>query len=91
VGSEQFDGLDSKRQREAEDLRSSMLRLQANILNQNPVADKGTLIETAYQWIKTQCETALFRLQAEAIGQIDPLLTKLPPAPQTRGYIMEVW
>lgn len=74
--------LTRKRQRDAEELRDSMVRLQAGILPQSPVAAKGLMIATAYQWLKAECDAALFRLQAEAIGEIDKLLVDLPPSPQ---------
>jgi hypothetical protein len=59
-----------------------MLRLQADILKDDRPAAKGLLIATAYQWLKAESDAALFRLQAEAIGQINQSLADLPPAPQ---------
>jgi DNA-binding PadR family transcriptional regulator len=73
-----------RRQREAEELRSDMLRLQAGLLKADPAADKGTLIGTAYQWIKAESDATLFRLQAESVEHINQLLADLPPAPQVR-------
>jgi len=49
------------------------------------------LIAAAYQWIKAECDVALDRLQAEAIGKIDQLLVELPPAPPVTGEKEEVW
>jgi DNA-binding PadR family transcriptional regulator len=74
--------LNRKKQREAEELRASMLRLQAEIVNLDSAAAKGVLIATAYQWIKAECDARLFRLEAEAIGEINKLLVDLPPTPQ---------
>lgn len=71
-----------KRQRESEELRDSMLGLQADILKDDRPATKGLLIATAYQWLKAESDAGLFRLQAEAIGQINQSLADLPPAPQ---------
>jgi DNA-binding MarR family transcriptional regulator len=68
-----------KRQREAEELRGSMLRQQAD-----PAGDEGMLIATAYQWIKAESDATLFRLQAESLEPINQLLADLPPAPQLR-------
>jgi DNA-binding PadR family transcriptional regulator len=79
--------LNRKRQREAEELRASMLRLQAEIVNQSSAAAKGMLIATAYQWIKAECDARLFRLQAEAVGEINKLLADLPPSPREKGGI----
>jgi hypothetical protein len=59
-----------------------MVRLQAEIVDQSPAAAKGVLIATAYQWIKAECDARLFRLQGEAVWEIDKLLADLPPAPQ---------
>jgi DNA-binding MarR family transcriptional regulator len=73
------------RQRESEELRDSMLQLQADIVKDDRAAAKGLLIATAYQWLKAESDAALFRLQAEAIGSINKLLADLPPAPQTSG------
>jgi DNA-binding MarR family transcriptional regulator len=74
--------LERKRQREAEELRASMVHLQSEIVNQSPVAAKGVLIATAYQWIKAECDARLFRLKREAVSEIIKLLPDLPPAPQ---------
>jgi DNA-binding MarR family transcriptional regulator len=74
--------LSRRRQRESEELRVSMLGLQADILKDDRTAAKGLLIATAYQWLKAESDAALFRLQAEAIGKINKLLADLPPAPQ---------
>jgi DNA-binding PadR family transcriptional regulator len=71
--------LTRRRQREAEEWRASMIRLQAEIIDQSPTAAKGVLIATAYQWIKAECDAALFQRQAEAIGEINKLLAELPP------------
>ena len=73
--------LERKRQREAEELRASMVHLQAEIVDQSPVAAKGVLIATAYQWIKAECDARLFRLQRQAVSEIDKLLAELPPSP----------
>src|ERR1017187_7657473 len=66
--------LTRKKQRDAEELRASMVRLQAEILPRSPTAAKGVLIATAYQWLKAECDAALFRLQDEATGGISKLL-----------------
>lgn len=71
--------LSRKKQREAEELHDSMLRLQADTAKDNSVSGKGILIATAYQWIKAECDAALFRLQGEAIRHIDQLIASLPP------------
>lgn len=80
-----------RRQRNAEELRESMHRLQSEIVKDNHSATKGMLIATAYQWIKAECDAALYRLQAEAIGQIDKLLAELPPATLVRGDNGGIW
>ena len=74
--------LTRKKQRDAEELRASMVRLQAEILNQGAAAAKGVLIATAYQWLKAECDAKLFRLQDVATAQISELLAHLPSAPQ---------
>ncbi len=74
--------LSQSKEREAGELRGFMHSLQADISSNNPAADQGMLIATAYQWIKAESDAALFRLQVEAIGKIGPLLGALPPAPQ---------
>ena len=71
-----------KRRRDAEDLHASMVRLQADILKDDSITAKGMLVATAYQWIKAECDAALFRMQVEAIGKIESLLLAWPPAPQ---------
>lgn len=68
-----------------------MVRLQASISKNDPGADKGMLIATAYRWIKAECDAALFRLQAESIRQIDQKLAALPPAQLVRGDKAGVW
>jgi DNA-binding PadR family transcriptional regulator len=74
----------AKKEREAEELRSSMLRLQADILNNDPAADQGMLIATAYQWLKALCDAEMFMGQAQAIGSVIRALADLPPAPPIR-------
>jgi DNA-binding MarR family transcriptional regulator len=74
--------LTRKKQRDAEELRASMVRLQAEILNQSTAAAKGVLIATAYQWLKAECDAQLFQLQDVATAQISALLAHLPSAPQ---------
>jgi DNA-binding MarR family transcriptional regulator len=71
-----------RRQRESEELHGDMLRLQADILKDDRTTAKGMLIATAYQWLKAKSDAVLFRLQAEAIGEISKSLGDLPPAPQ---------
>jgi DNA-binding PadR family transcriptional regulator len=71
-----------KRQRDAEELHASIVRLQADMLKDDSATARGMLIATAYQWIKAECDAALFRMQVEVIGKIDRLLPTLPPAPQ---------
>jgi DNA-binding PadR family transcriptional regulator len=73
-----------KREREAEELRGSMLHMQARIAKADPGADKGELIATAYQWIKAESDATLSRLQAESLEHFYGLLADLPPAPQLR-------
>jgi len=74
--------LERKRQREAEELRTSMVRLRGEIGDQSPAVAKGVLIATAYQWIKAECDARLFRMQSEAAIEINKLLADLPPAPK---------
>jgi DNA-binding PadR family transcriptional regulator len=74
-----------RRQRESEELRGSMLRLQADILKDDRPAAKGLLIATAYQWLKAESDAALYRVQAEAIGEINKSLVDLPPAHLVQG------
>lgn len=71
-----------RRLRESEELRDSIPGLQADILKDDRPVAKGLLIATAYQWLKAASDAALFRLQAEAIGEISKSLEGLPPAPQ---------
>jgi DNA-binding PadR family transcriptional regulator len=71
-----------RRLRDAEELRASLVRLQADILKDNSATAKSVLIATAYQWMKAECDAALFRMQVEATAQISKLLAHLPPAPQ---------
>jgi len=70
------------REGEAEVLYKSVLHLQGEIVKDGPVTANGVLIAMAYQWIKAECDAALFRRQIEAIGHIRHLLAKMPPAPQ---------
>ena len=74
--------LTRKKQRDAEELRASMARLQAEILPRSPAGAKGVLIATAYQWLKAECDAQLFQLQDVATAQISKLLADLPSAPQ---------
>jgi DNA-binding PadR family transcriptional regulator len=76
--------LSQSKEREAGELRGFMHSLQADISSNNPAADEGMLIATAYQWIKAESDAALFRLQAEAIRKISPLMADLPAAPKIR-------
>ena len=71
-----------RRQRDAAELRASMVRQQADILKNDSAAAKGTLVATAYQWIKAECDASLFRMQVDATAQISKLLAHLPSAPQ---------
>jgi DNA-binding MarR family transcriptional regulator len=73
--------LTHRRQRDAEEFRTSMLRLQDSIQDQGHSAAKGILIATAYQWIKSESDAILFTLQAEAIGKMGRFIEQLPPAP----------
>lgn len=74
--------LERKRQREAQELRASMVRLQGEIVDQSPAAAKGVLIATAYKWIKAECDARLFHLQGEAVWKIKELIPDLQSAPQ---------
>lgn len=74
--------LSHSKEREATELRGFMNSLKADIASKDPATDEGMLIATAYQWIKAESDAALFRLQAEAIEKIIPLLEDLPPAPR---------
>jgi len=62
-----------------------MLRLQAGIVRDDRLSAKGLLIATAYQWLKAESDAALFRLQAEAIAEINKSLVDLPPAHLVQG------
>ncbi len=77
--------LNRKRQRDAEELRTAMVRLQAEILPLSPAAAKGVLIATAYQWIKAECDAALFQLQEKATAEINNLVANLPPVHLMHG------
>ena len=90
-GTEMVSIVARRRERDAEELRESMNRLQSGIVKDNHPATKGMLIGTVYQWIKAECDAALYRLQAEAIGKIDQLLVELPPASLARGEKENVW
>ncbi len=70
-----------RRQREAEELHASLLRLQPEILKDGPTPAKGVMIATAYQWIKDEYDATLFRLEGEAIERLHQLLAELPPVP----------
>jgi len=70
-----------RRQREAEELHSSLLRLKPEILNGASAAANGMLVSTAYQWIKAESDATLFRLEAEAIERLLQVLAELPPVP----------
>jgi DNA-binding MarR family transcriptional regulator len=70
-----------RRQREAEELHASLLRLQPEILKDGPTPAKGVMIATAYQWIKAEYDATLFRLEGEAIERLHQLLAELPPVP----------
>ncbi len=72
--------LTKKRQRDAEELRASMIRIQAATSPKSPATAKGVLIATAYQWMKAGCDAALFQLQEKATAEINALLANLPPA-----------
>jgi DNA-binding PadR family transcriptional regulator len=76
-----------RKQREAEDLRDSMLRLRADTVNHDSAAANGILVGTAYQWIKAECDAALFRLQADVTTKIIELLAELPIPPRGRHGI----
>jgi DNA-binding PadR family transcriptional regulator len=91
LAQEELRFLGEKKEREAVDLRNSMLRLQADLSKDDPAADKGILIATTYRWIEAESEVVLFKLQAEAIRTIAPLIAGLPPAPQVRRDEERVW
>jgi len=78
---EDLNALGLKRQRDAAELRSSMLRLKTDILNKDPAADEGMLIATTYQWMKAVCDAEMFLGQAMVIGLIIQALAEFPPAP----------
>jgi len=71
-----------QKEREAEDLHDSMLRLQGNLTKGEFTSDNGILIATAYRWMKTASDAALLKMQAEVMGTMAPLLSDLPPALQ---------
>lgn len=70
-----------KRKREAEDLRDSVLRLQAEILERPSTSAKGQLIAMAFRWLRAEAEATQFRLQADAVQGMGKLIFDLPPAP----------
>jgi len=76
--------LAQKTRRDADELRTSMLRLQADIVKHEPGADEGMLVATTYQWIKAVCDAETFMGQSKAIGSILKALADFPPAPQLR-------
>ncbi len=71
--------LAGRRQREAEELHSSLLRLKSEIGNGASAAANGMLVSTAYQWIRAESDTTLFRLEAAAVERLGQVLAELPP------------
>lgn len=59
-----------------------MLRLQTDILKNDPDADEGMLIATTYQRIKALCDAEMYIVQAQAIRQMIRSLADFPLAPQ---------
>lgn len=80
-----------RKEREAKELRGTMNRLQADIVKNDPAADEGMLVATAYQWIKALCETELFLGQSHAIGVILNSIADLPPAQLVQRGNEGVW
>jgi DNA-binding PadR family transcriptional regulator len=81
---ENLANLSLKRRLEGDELHRSMIRLQSDILKNDPDADEGMLIATTYQWLKALCDAEMYSGQAKAIGQIIRSLADFPPAPQLR-------
>lgn len=72
---------EQKKAEEAKLLRFSLDRLRPGLFPDDPAADKGTIIATAYRWLKAVSDAELLKLQAEAIMKIAPLLSALPEVP----------
>lgn len=70
------------RKAQADEIRAAIPRLQAEIVKQDSTAAKGRLVAATYQWLKTEADAALFRLQAQAIAGMHSLIENLPAAPQ---------
>jgi DNA-binding PadR family transcriptional regulator len=70
------------RKSEADGLRDAIVRQQAEILKQNSSAAKGQLVATTYKWLKAEADALQYRLQAEAVKEMQDLVAALPSAPQ---------
>ena len=71
----------SSKEREAEDLRRKMERIKPLFPEDERLEEKGRLIATTYQWMKTVMDAALLKAQAELVRTLTPVLLDLPPAP----------
>lgn len=72
-----------KKEREAKDLLETLHRRRKKFLKDKSASDEGILIATAYRWLKATLDASLFKMQADAMGEIVPLIWELPSAPQT--------
>jgi DNA-binding PadR family transcriptional regulator len=80
-----------KKEREADELRDSMLHLKADLIKGESGFDKAILAATTYRWMKVQSEATLLKSQAETISTMAPLLSDLPPAPSLLRNQESLW
>jgi DNA-binding PadR family transcriptional regulator len=70
------------REREAETAHDRLKQeLRTDLGNGDVTPDAGTLIPAIYRWIKAESDAKLYRLQAEAVQGLAPLIKDLPSAP----------
>lgn len=68
--------------RKAAEFRKSALRLRDDMMKGTVSPDNGRLIASVYCWIEATMDTAQYRLQAEALKDLDTLIADLPPPPK---------
>ncbi len=68
-------------ERAAEASRQAVNRLKTEVKANNNLEDNGLMIAKVYTWIVATMDAAQFKLQREALREVQALIKELPPAP----------
>lgn len=74
-----------KKKQEAQAIRETIPRFEANCRHSGLADDEGLLVAAVYQWLKAESDAALFTVQIEALKTMGLLLANLPSAPKQKS------